>query len=75
MTEATQGEQRVVADFNPSGDDAVAEIKRRSADLIDFINELPERAHPEFRRWQAEAKTNIETGAMYGVKAATAREQ
>lgn len=42
----TKGEYRVGIDFNPSGDDTVAEIKRLAADLIDLIDGLPEPRGP-----------------------------
>ena len=69
----TQGEYRVGIDFNPSGDDLVGQIKRQAADLIDLINRIPDGgAHSgERRRLKALAMTEIESAAMWGVKAAT----
>ena len=67
----SKGKRRVVMDFNPSENPVVDEIKGRAADLIDYIEELPN--GPDAGRWKAEAQTLIETGAMFAVKAATAR--
>jgi hypothetical protein len=66
----TLGEYRVGINFNPSNDDAVGQIKRRAADLIDYINQLPTDV-PEAGRLKALALTAIEDGAMWAVKAAT----
>lgn len=73
----TQGEYRVGITFNPSADDKVAQIKRAAADLIDLIQGIEE--HPEqlsmryseIMRLKMLAKTAIEEGAMWAVKAAT----
>lgn len=67
----TKGEYRVGLDFNPSGDIAVAAIKRQAADLIDFIEDLDDRGEGEVKRLKAEAQTGIEGAAMWAVKAAT----
>lgn len=71
----TLGEYRVGIAFNPGGNEHVNEIKRRAADLIDYINDLPK---PEDRGTLAEcsrlialASTHIEDAAMWAVKAAT----
>ena len=82
----TKGEYRVGINFNPSGDDMVGQIKRKAADLIDFIESIPdfggENVHSdeaqtccrERARLKALAQTDIETAAMHAVKAATKRE-
>lgn len=74
----TKGEYRVGIDFNPSGDDMVGQIKRAAADLIDLIDSVPSDCitgvGSEKGRLKALAQTNIETAAMYGVKAATKRD-
>lgn len=78
-SEKTLGESRVRTDFNVSGSSAVDEIKRKSAELINFINELPmpekfandKINQGEFMRAKAKALTEIEDGAMWAVKAAT----
>lgn len=71
----TKGEYRVGIGFNPSGDDLVARIKRQAADLIDLIEEIgsdrtSERGN-EAGRLKALAQTEIESAAMWAVKAAT----
>jgi hypothetical protein len=73
----TKGEYRVGINFNPSNDDMVAKIKRAAADLIDLIDDIEE--HPaqldmrfsEIKRLKALAQTDIESAAMWAVKAAT----
>lgn len=71
----TKGEFRVGIGFNPSGDDTVTRIKRAAADLIDAIEEIPsDRETPvgnERGRLKALAQTEIESAAMWAVKAAT----
>ena len=73
----TKGEYRVGISFNPSGDDMVGQIKRKAADLIDLIETITTDGETdqyiEVCRLKALAQTNIETAAMYGVKAATKR--
>jgi hypothetical protein len=75
----TKGEYRVGIDFNPSGDDLVNQIKRRAADLIDLIESIggasDDADFPEQRRLQALAQTEVESAAMWAVKAATKRRQ
>lgn len=73
----TLGEKRVRSGFNPSENPRVKEFKAKAAELIDFVNMLPEplgldnQEKGEWYRCKAEAMTNIETGAMYAVKAIT----
>jgi hypothetical protein len=82
----TNGEYRVGVNFNPSGDDLVADIKLAAAELIDMFEsiraEIPETEIGDVEMWEFEsevcrlkelAKTHIETAAMYAVKAATKR--
>lgn len=79
MSEKTLGEARVRTDFNVSGASSVDEIKRKSAELIKLINDLPcpEKFYGdqlntgEFHRAKAKALTEVEDGAMWAVKAAT----
>jgi len=66
----TKGEYRVGITFNPSNDDQVARIKRAAADLIDLIDEVPAR-DGEVARLKALALTDVESAAMWAVKAAT----
>jgi hypothetical protein len=74
----TKGEYRVGINFNPSNDDRVAKIKRAAADLIDLIDSIPgvqtrmDDVHGrEVSRLKALAQTDIESAAMWAVKAAT----
>lgn len=68
----TEGEYLVGSSFNPGGNLSVQLIKEKAADLIDCI-----RANGVDARTAAIAITNIEQGAMWGVKSATkpAKEQ
>ena len=71
----TKGEYRVGISFNPSGDDLVTQIKRQAADLIDLIDTIPSDRESETGnergRLKALAQTEIESAAMWAVKAAT----
>jgi hypothetical protein len=73
----TKGEYRVGINFNPSNDDMVGQIKRKAADLIDLIegiqvNDLAsDLRYNEVQRLKALASTEIESAAMWAVKAAT----
>lgn len=71
----TLGEYRVGISFNPGGNVHVDEIKRRTADLIDYVNNLPKPEDPatlaECSRLVALASTHIEDAAMWAVKAVT----
>ena len=81
----TKGEYRVGINFNPSNDDMVGKIKRAAADLIDLIETIELPTHPdevagevylssqaaEIKRLKALAQTEIESAAMWAVKAAT----
>jgi predicted MarR family transcription regulator len=71
----TLGEYRVGVTFNPGDNAHVDEIKRRTADLIDYINAIPksegEATLGEFLRLMALASTHYEDAAMWAVKAVT----
>ena len=70
----TKGEYRVGINFNPANDDMVNKIKRTAADLIDLIESvLAQTADsvPETQRLKALAQTEVESAAMWAVKAAT----
>lgn len=74
----TKGEYRVGINFNPSADDRVGRIKRAAADLIDLIEMIPgvqtnmgDLHGKEVGRLKALAQTEIESAAMWAVKAAT----
>lgn len=66
----TKGEYRVGTSFNPSADPNVDIIKMTAAALIDAINALPSQ-DGEQERLKALAMTEIESAAMWAVKAAT----
>jgi hypothetical protein len=73
--EQTFGERAVGLSFNPSGDNAVAELKQRAAEFIDACNELRDAAtDPEVKRMYSLAITEAQTAQMWSVKAATWRE-
>lgn len=73
----TTGEFKVRTNFNASGDSYVDAIKKKAAELIDFIDQsalrpdADERQTREFGRLKALAMTDIESAAMWAVKAAT----
>jgi hypothetical protein len=69
----TLGEYRVGITFNPGGNENVNEIKRRAADLIDYIGDWKnaQNDNPEIVRLVALAMTHIEDAAMWAVKAVT----
>jgi hypothetical protein len=71
MEQLTEGEYRVGKTFNPSGHPAVNEIKAKAAELIDLLNLVAsDRQHPG-ARCAAIAMTEIESAAMWAVKAVT----
>ena len=83
----TKGEYKVGIDFTPSQDDVVGRIKRLAADFIDLVDSIEvvtEKEEEEIkhtdklwarmderRRLKALAMTEIESAAMWAVKAAT----
>lgn len=76
----TKGEYRIGIDFNPSGDDLVNRLKRAAADFIDLVESIPLKAvhnegeaitGNEVARLKATAQTEVESAAMWAVKAAT----
>jgi hypothetical protein len=72
--EQSFGERAVGLTFNPSGDNAVAELKQRAAEFIDACNELRSAAtDPEVKRMYSVAITEAQTAQMWSVKAATWR--
>ena len=68
---ATLGQKRVVVGFNPSGNQDVEHIKVYCADLIDYIDNIPN-TNSQTGRWKSLAITALEDASTYGVKAATA---
>lgn len=67
-SEITLGMQRVRSFFNPSEDPVVAQIKQKTAELIDLCETLK----PKDGRLASLAQTAYEEAAMWAVKAATA---
>jgi len=68
--EQTLGQKRVKADFNPDKNDVVDQIKNKSAELIDLLEQLRnEESSGEKHRVISVAQTEIETACMYGIKA------
>lgn len=68
----TKGEYRVGITFNPGGNPKVDSIKRKAADLIDEIEAIAQGSeNGEVKRLCAVAQTEIESAAMWAVKAAT----
>jgi hypothetical protein len=77
----TIGEDRVRIKFNPSDNSLVAQIKQKSAELIDLCEQHKEvRAQPapltavqgEINRLWSLAQTHYEDASMWAVKACTA---
>ncbi|MBZ9986072.1 hypothetical protein LB572_03060 [Mesorhizobium sp. BH1-1-5] len=67
----TEGEYRVGINFNPSGNAAVDLVKAKAAELIDILAPIAaNRDHPG-ARCAAVAMTEIESAAMWAVKAVT----
>ena len=68
----TKGGYRVGVSFNPGGHPWVNIFKAKSADLIDFMQGVMDGdANPEAKRCAAIAQTEIESAAMWAVKAIT----
>lgn len=68
----TYGEKAVGLTFNPSSDPTVQAIKQKCAELIDEINELrTNQPNAEIARMASIAITDIQSGQMWAVKAAT----
>jgi hypothetical protein len=66
------GAERVRLDFNPGGNELVADIKRKTVALIDICGGLADAAKDgEERRLWSLAMTHYEDAAMWAVKAAT----
>ena len=67
----TEGQWRVGVDFNPSGNQEVAAVKEKAAELIDMMGTIAgDRDHPG-ARCAAVAMTGFEEAAMWAVKAVT----
>lgn len=67
---ATLGEKRVYKRFNPAKNEMVEQIKKKSAELIDLIEELrTEGCTSEKHRLISHAQTEIQTAKFYAVDA------
>lgn len=71
----TLGQLRVGADFNPSKNERVDQIKNKAAELIDLCEsmrqengDLSSQANVNKQRWISEAQTLFETRSMFAVK-------
>jgi hypothetical protein len=76
MTEKEQtfGERAVGLSFNPSGDNAVGELKQRAAEFIDACHALRTATNDgEAQRMYSIAITEAQTAQMWAVKGATWR--
>lgn len=72
----SKGEYRVGIDFNPSGQDDVAAFKGAVAALIDSMQAFSDKSdNPEVKRLCALSQTELESAAMWGVKALTKKPQ
>ncbi len=70
----TKGQMRVKADFNPSKNELVDQIKNKAAELIDLIEELRGNQidgdyTADRHRLISLAQTDVESAAMWAVKA------
>lgn len=67
----TEGEYRVGVTFNPSQNEVVADVKAKIAALIDDVGKIAaDRDHPG-ARCASIAMTELESAAMWAVKAIT----
>lgn len=73
----TLGEERVRTTFNPSNQSYVDQIKQKSAELINLVNDAAnkpswdDKTLGEWKRLKSLAMTDYENAAMWAVKAAT----
>lgn len=67
----TIGEQRIRVEFNPSNKGLVDQVKQKTAELIDLMEELKEGSNNEKIRLISLAQTSFEEAVMWGVKAMT----
>lgn len=70
--ELTFGQKAVGLLFNPSGDDAVCQVKQKFADAIDQLNDLRNTTTSgEVKRMCSVAITEAQSAQMWAVKAIT----
>lgn len=68
----TFGQKACGVSFNPDGDELVAMVKARFADIVDELNELREDTeNAEMKRMYSIAITEAQTAQMWAVKAIT----
>ena len=73
--EMTYGEKAVGLTFNPGGDEMVAAIKQKYAELIDLLAEVrATTASDEVKRLSSIAITEAQTAQMWAVKVITWRD-
>lgn len=71
MSKLTEGQYRVGSTFNPSSNPDVDNIKSAVASIIDFLEPISnDRSHPG-ARCASIAMTELESAAMWAVKAVT----
>lgn len=78
-TELTFGQKAVGLTFNPSGDDAVTQVKQKFAEIIDVMNdfktvETSNMSTGEHKRLASIAITESQSAQMWAVKALTWRD-
>lgn len=70
--ELTFGQKAVGLNFNPSGDDAVGQVKQTFANAIDQMNDLRNSTESsEVKRMCSVGITEAQTAQMWAVKAIT----
>lgn len=70
--ELTFGEKACGVSFNPGGNEGVAMIKAKFADIVDEMNILRDNtSNPEIARMLSIAITETQTAQMWAVKAIT----
>ena len=73
MNDQSRGQRLVRCAHNPSGNTSVDEVKLQAADFIDLLDHwIPDGERSERARCKNLAVTQIETAAMFAVKAVTA---
>ena len=76
VKKTTLGEARVRTEFNSSAEDVVTIIKNKTAELIDLVNQCPDKTENsaesgELFRLKALAMTSYEEAGMWAVKTVT----
>jgi hypothetical protein len=72
MNEQTYGQKAVGLSFNPSGNEAVDQIKSLYAEIIDMMDAMKHYSpSPEVKRMTSIAITEAQTSQMWAVKSLT----